>query len=206
MFTASPCRCLLLPVWMNESSPAERQVKCVLVGPSGAGKTTLFHRLLLDNTPTYSLPTISPLVSSFSFRGAKVLLWDTAGQEQYNAVTKACLRNTDVCLAVFSLPDPESLSVLREWIGAVVDTSPRCRVIAVGNKCDNGCNCMAQDVLACDTDAYVEISAKTGANTSTLLHELGVIIDELLLSSPDFLCGVSPRLSLSSSPPRKECC
>ena len=191
---------------MNVSFSVARQIKCVLVGPSGAGKTTLFHRLLLNDTPTHSLPTISPSVSSFSLRGAKVMLWDTAGQEQYNAVTKTCLRNADVCLAVFSLPDPESLSVLREWISAVVEASPHCRVISVGNKCDNGCNCMAQDVLACDTDAYVEISAKTGANTSTLLHELGVIIDELLLSSPDFLCDASPRLSLSSSPPRKECC
>lgn len=191
---------------MNVSFSAARQIKCVLIGPSGAGKTTLFHRLLLNDTPTHSLPTISPFVSSFSLRGAKVMLWDTAGQEQYSSVTKTCLRNADICLAVFSLPDPESLSVLREWIGTVVDASPRCRVIAVGNKCDNGCNCMAQDVLACDTDAYVEISAKTGANTSTLLHELGVIIDELLLSSPDFLCDASPRLSLSSAPPRKECC
>lgn len=180
----------------------DRQVKCVLAGSSGVGKTTLYHRLLLDKVPFTCIPTISPCVSSFSLRGAKILLWDTAGQEQYDAVTTVCLRDADVCLAVFSLCDADSLSCAKEWIGRVLEYSPRCKVIAVGNKCDVGVNSMAADVLA-DADAYVEISSKTGANISTLIHALGDAVDGLLsLPEPDSAFATP----LPLSPDRKACC
>lgn len=181
----------------------DRRVKCVLLGASGVGKTTLFHRLLLNTTPHSCIPTISPCVSSFSLRGAKVLLWDTAGQEQYDAVTVTCLRDADVCLAVFSLYDVESLSHAREWIGRVLEYSPHCRVIAVGNKCDTGINSMAADVLSPLADAYVEVSSKTGANISTLIHALGDAVDALLsLPEPDTAFATPQPLA----PSRKACC
>lgn len=181
----------------------DRQVKCVLLGSSGVGKTTLFHRLLLNTIPFSCIPTISPCVSTFSLHGAKVLLWDTAGQEQYDSVTTVCLRDADICLAVFSLPDPESLSHARKWISRVLEYSPRCKIIAVGNKCDTGINSMASDVLSSDIDAYVEVSSQTGTNISTLIHALGDAVDDLLsLPEPDS-AFVTP---LPLSPPRKACC
>ena len=180
----------------------ERQVKCVLLGSSGVGKTTLFHRLLLGATPFTCIPTVSPCVSSFSLRGAQILLWDTAGQEQYDAVTTVCLRDADICLAVFSLCDADSLSRAKEWMDRVLEQSPRCKVVAVGNKCDAGSNCLALDVFA-DADYYVEISSKTGANISTLIHALGDAVDGLLsLPEPD--CAFVTPLPLS--PDRKACC
>lgn len=181
----------------------DKQVKCVLLGSSGVGKTTLYHRLVLNTIPFSCIPTISPCVSSFSLRGAKILLWDTAGQEQYDAVTTVCLRDVSICLAVFSLGDADTLSHAREWIGRVLEYSPRCKVIAVGNKCDTGINSMASDVLSSDVDAYVEVSSKTGANISTLIHAMGDAVDDLLsLPEPDS-AFLTPQLL---SPPRKACC
>lgn len=180
----------------------ERQVKCVLLGSSGVGKTTLFHRLLLNTAPFACIPTISPCVSTFYLRGAQILLWDTAGQEQYDAVTTVCLRDADICLAVFSLCDADSLSRAKEWTDRVLEQSPRCKIIAVGNKCDAGANCLALDTFA-DADAYVEVSSKTGANISTLIHALGDAVDGLLsLPEPD--CAFVTPLPLS--PDRKACC
>ena len=43
------------------------------------------------------------------------MLWDTAGQEEYDSITKAYYRGAQACLLIFSTTDRESFLAVEEW-------------------------------------------------------------------------------------------
>ena len=52
------------------------------------------------------------------------MLWDTAGQEEYDSITKAYYRGAQACVLVFSTTDRESFLAIEEWkkkVGHVTD-------------------------------------------------------------------------------------
>ena len=45
----------------------------------------------------------------------RLMLWDTAGQEEYDAITKAYYRGAQACVLVFSTTDRESFLAIEGW-------------------------------------------------------------------------------------------
>ena len=43
------------------------------------------------------------------------MLWDTAGQEEYDAITRAYYRGAQVCILVFSTTDKTSFLDIQKW-------------------------------------------------------------------------------------------
>lgn len=43
------------------------------------------------------------------------MLWDTAGQEEFDAITKAYYRGAQACVVAFSTTDRDSFSAVRKW-------------------------------------------------------------------------------------------
>ncbi|CAK9075069.1 unnamed protein product [Durusdinium trenchii] len=88
-------------------------VKCVIMGPSGVGKSALVAQYCDQNyVPSY-LPTIGVdfrvgQVKTNEFK-LKLQLWDTAGQERFRTITLSYLRGTSSIIAVFSLEQRASL-------------------------------------------------------------------------------------------------
>jgi Ras-related protein Rab-23 len=52
-----------------------------------------------------------------SVRGeeCRLMVWDTAGQEEFDAITKAYYRGAQVCIIVFSTVDRESFLAIERW-------------------------------------------------------------------------------------------
>lgn len=45
----------------------------------------------------------------------RLMLWDTAGQEEFDAITKAYYRGAQACVVAFSTTDRDSFSAVRKW-------------------------------------------------------------------------------------------
>lgn len=113
----------------------------ILVGNTGVGKTCLIESYLKkhfnENTSTTLTPTYSTQQIAKS-DGSKVTvqIWDTAGQEKYQALSQLFFRNSDIAMFCFIAGDKESMIALHEWISMVRNESPSCKLVFVGTKSD----------------------------------------------------------------------
>lgn len=45
----------------------------------------------------------------------RIMLWDTAGQEEFDAITKAYYRGAQACVLAFSTTDRMSFEAIKDW-------------------------------------------------------------------------------------------
>ncbi|CAG7838646.1 unnamed protein product [Allacma fusca] len=125
-------------------SPVKRQMsnlKFVLIGDSGTGKTSLLQQyargvFLPDNSSTIGCD----LFFKKEEVGGKIItlsIWDTSGQEKYDAITPNYLRKTDGIFCVYDVTNPRSLDNLHKWLKLAHEYAPtEVPMILVGNKID----------------------------------------------------------------------
>ena len=68
-------------------------------------------------------------------------IWDTAGQERFKSLRTPFYRGSDICLLVYAVDDPQSLSNLTQWkkeflYYADVKEPEKFPFVVVGNKVD----------------------------------------------------------------------
>ena len=67
-------------------------------------------------------------------------IWDTAGQEKMNAISKQFYRGSDGCVIVFDLTDKSSFNDVEKWVdGFLLHSASNARqipYILIGNKSD----------------------------------------------------------------------
>ena len=82
--------------------------------------------------------SLSTLRSYDSVNGARVhlMLWDTAGQEEFDALTKAYYRVSDGCVLAFSTTDVKSFDAVEKWKKKVEFECGPIPMVLVQNKCD----------------------------------------------------------------------
>ena len=66
----------------------------------------------------------------------RLMLWDTAGQEEFDAITKAYYRGAQACVVAFSTTDRDSLLAVRKWKRKVVEECGEIPMVLVQNKID----------------------------------------------------------------------
>ena len=69
------------------------QVKVIVVGDTGTGKTNIIQTFDKGVTPNFTTPTVgvdyfAKTISVESNHKVKMQIWDTAGQEQYRSIIK----------------------------------------------------------------------------------------------------------------------
>jgi len=45
----------------------------------------------------------------------RLMVWDTAGQEEFDAITRAYYRGAQACVLAFSTTDRDSFEAVRSW-------------------------------------------------------------------------------------------
>jgi small GTP-binding protein len=100
------------------SRPAPVSVKVVLLGNSGVGKTSIAQRWL-GGPSAIPEPTIGVnhrrRTSVVGDREVDAYIWDTAGQEQYKALTPLYAHSASCALIVAAIADPESFDAIPRW-------------------------------------------------------------------------------------------
>ena len=119
-------------------------IKCVLLGESGTGKSSLIERFINN---TFKKDTLSTLIGSFSSKivfyekeNIKIRfdIWDTAGQEKYRSINKIFYQDAQVTLLVYDITHEETYKAIKDyWYKEVKENSPEDAIIfLVGNKSD----------------------------------------------------------------------
>ena len=171
-------------------------LKYLIIGDAGVGKTSFTNQFTkeifedAEHIPTCGCEFQSKTIVRTSVN-YKIQMWDTAGQEEYQAVTKSFYRNVACCIFAFDLTSPASFGNLKKWheISEEFD-HPFLVKILIGTK---------QDVLEKNSDinavsheeienfqqmndflTYYETSSKEGKNVEIVFEKsLDKIIDNM---------------------------
>ena len=120
-------------------------LKIVVLGDADVGKTSLLMRYTVGQTPTNSKPTIGA-----DFKKKEVVvnntivtvqIWDTAGQEKYQAIGHAFYKGADCCAICFDLTRQDTFNKLESWkegflTHAGTASQKQFPFVVMGNKCD----------------------------------------------------------------------
>jgi small GTP-binding protein len=120
------------------------QVKVVLLGESGVGKTSIIAQFTSgkfdpDCVTSLSAQFISKTIEFENLQKAiKFDIWDTAGQEKYRALAKIFYKDAKVIILVYDITDKNSFEELKNyWYEMVSSNADKDAMIAiVANKND----------------------------------------------------------------------
>lgn len=118
----------------------EIAIKVVIVGNGAVGKSSMIQRYCKGSFTKDYKKTIGV---DFLERQIKVeeeevrlMLWDTAGQEEFDAITKAYYRGAQACVLAFSTTDRDSFVAINKWKKKVEDECGSIPMVLVQNKID----------------------------------------------------------------------
>ncbi|ESO04556.1 hypothetical protein HELRODRAFT_111587 [Helobdella robusta] len=114
--------------------------KLVIVGDGACGKTCLLSVFSKDQFPELYVPTVfENYIADIVVDGKQVelVLWDTAGQEDYDRLRPLSYPDTNVILMCYSIDSPDSLQNIPEkWTSEVRHFCHDVPIVLVGNKKD----------------------------------------------------------------------
>ena len=112
-------------------------MKIITLGSSNVGKSSFIKKILTNEFSSCAIPTIGVDYSKKKYKGYTFDIWDTAGQEYFNAVSSQYYKNTDVCLVFFDLTSEESFNCLdNKMIDFFKYNNKKSLIFLIGNKKD----------------------------------------------------------------------
>lgn len=124
------------PVGEGEDYLVRRRLtnKVVVLGDSSVGKTSLIQRYRYRE---FRQTTATQLdYADVELRGIRCQLWDTAGQEIYDAMSAIYLRDTDVVIVCYALNSEVSRLKLGHWIDKALRHADNPLILIVATKTD----------------------------------------------------------------------
>jgi small GTP-binding protein len=120
---------------------APPQFKFIVIGASGAGKTSIVRRLTEGKFVPGTQSTVGieyfTHVTTIEGQTVKLMIWDTAGQERFYTIAKAYFRSALGVILVFDICDRKSFESLPRWLrDARMEADTHCSIFVVGNKLD----------------------------------------------------------------------
>ena len=97
----------------------EEELKMILLGESGVGKTALIKRYLYDHfdeerTPSTTMNYAEKIIK-LNNKNIRLNIWDTIGQEKYRSLSKLFINDTQIVILVYSIDDSISFEQLDYW-------------------------------------------------------------------------------------------
>ena len=195
--------------------------KIITIGDRGSGKTCLIHRYVNNFFPVSTTATIGfefKIKHQSLTRGTIMLeIWDTQGQEQFNALTENYFRNTHCVLFVYDIFNRTSFDNISNWEPQMKKYCDSSLKVMVGTKIDKILNRQVSveegeqlaQVYGCEY--FVEVSARTGFGVNSLFLN----ISESLMSDYEYgkikglredTANVTIQESSGENGGRKKCC
>ncbi|CAI4230469.1 unnamed protein product [Auanema sp. JU1783] len=160
-----------------KTSEKRRDVKVVVLGDSGAGKTALLRRFIEnlfddENPSTIGIDFQHKTYILDDNTAVRLQIWDTAGQEKFRHLAPSYIREASVAVIVFDSTDANASESIRRWYH-YVQTWKSCEihVVLVASKCDKATKRTIPPEgleLMKFGGIYIETSAKTGDNIETV--------------------------------------
>mmetsp|Transcript_7466 Transcript_7466/g.11061 ORF Transcript_7466/g.11061 Transcript_7466/m.11061 type:complete len:237 (+) Transcript_7466:65-775(+) len=164
----------------------DTDLKVIIVGNGGVGKTTLINKFTTGNyTDTYK-KTIGAAFSEKTRyveeleREVTFMCWDTAGQEEFDSVTKRYYRGAKGCILAFSAVDRASFEAVEKWNDKVVnECGPKVPTVLIQTKVDlaEESNISQDETRALSERLkckYIACSTKENYGVDSIFDELAV--------------------------------
>ncbi|XP_061194865.1 ras-related protein Rab-24-like isoform X2 [Saccostrea echinata] len=170
----------------SQNNECDFALKVVIIGATNAGKTCLvrryIHNTFVDNTSqTIGAAFVSKKIQALGKR-VTLNIWDTAGSERYQSMTKMYYRGARAAILCYDLTDKSSFDKIRYWVGELQENEQFCRMYICGTKKDlidndpktravsaDEAQVIAQDL---QTD-FFETSSLTGENVEAVFQRIG---------------------------------
>lgn len=106
----------------------QSQIKVIVVGDSGVGKSSILLRFVNDefnefNEPTLGAAFLAKVHNYGNGQSVRLQMWDTAGQEKYKSIAPIYYRgmihsklDSQVALCVYDISNRASLDVMKNWV------------------------------------------------------------------------------------------
>ena len=127
---------------MQINADFEFQIKLVLIGDTGVGKTNFIFQFTENRFSTIHVTTVgfdykSKIIKlPKAKKNVKLQIWDTAGQERYMAINKNLFQKVQGIILMYDLTCRESFDHITNWLNLVNQTVSSKTVILVANKLD----------------------------------------------------------------------
>lgn len=167
------------PMLPNVTKRSSYNMKLVVVGDGGCGKTCMLVSYAQGKFPEIYVPTIfENYVACFQTPNGKTIelaLWDTAGQEEYDRLRPLSYPDADLIAICFAVDNLVSLQNIKDmWYPEVNHFCPGVPVLLVGTKADLQLE-IDPDLpiqLATEINAigYIQCLAKTMFNVKTVFN------------------------------------
>ena len=162
----------------------DEKCQLLIIGDSTVGKTSILGRYANDIFNINYLATIG--LENFTKdeiidgKKVRIKIWDTAGQEKFQSLTKGFFRNAQGIMVVYDVTNSETYQNIKYWtqsikthLGSDIESIA---VIIIGNKID----CNEREIKKEEAEAYsaqlgykyFETSAKTGENVNSTIKYL----------------------------------
>jgi small GTP-binding protein len=158
--------------------------KVILIGDTTVGKTSIARRQAHSVFDFKMVQTVGVdhLASELRINGQtiKLMLWDTAGQEEFASLVPMYVRGAHVCVIVGSIVDPDSCSHLELWQTRLQQNGENPPVVVAINKSDllNGAPLTPDDIKTEYGKLFEHIffvSARTGDSIQELFQQVGIL-------------------------------
>jgi small GTP-binding protein len=109
---------------MSDKNKIKHDLKIIIIGSSGTGKTSLVKRWVGQNFES-TRPTIVSEFSTKIFKQGenfyRAQLWDIGGQDKSTAITKIFAKDSHGCIVVCEINDQKTLEETAAWKSVVED-------------------------------------------------------------------------------------
>jgi Ras-related protein Rab-5C len=114
-------------------------IKCVFLGSSGSGKTSIIQAYIdssfrYDTMPTIGAAFNSKIVHTDTMGDIKLNIWDTAGQERFDSLVFMYYKSSDIVFIVYDITYKDSYIRAKEWVNKLYAKNRI--LVLVGNKLD----------------------------------------------------------------------
>ena len=107
----------------NLDKPKSNTIKIIVVGSMAVGKTCLIAHYqtgkFLSEIPSTCGSSFVQIKKNINGKKYTLNLWDTAGQEKYDSLTKIFTKNANIVILVYSIIDKKSFQSLNKWLKLV---------------------------------------------------------------------------------------
>lgn len=91
----------------------QREMRILILGLDGAGKTTILYRLQVGEVVT-TIPTIGFNVEQVTYKNLKFQVWDLGGQTSIRPYWRCYYSNTDAIIYVVDSADKDRIGISKQ--------------------------------------------------------------------------------------------
>jgi small GTP-binding protein len=193
------------------------QVKVVILGESGVGKSSVMLRFVTNNFKLDSASTVGASymgkVLQISDKTIKFNIWDTAGQERYHSLARMYLHDATAAILLYDITNKSSFEALKRWHTELKDAAPASIVLGIcGNKEDLVMNEVVSPDEAKEFAKHIggffrKTSAKTSQGIESVFKEIAArVFEGVGANNPSTGGSIALERRNSKTAPKKKCC